>query len=151
MNVQQVCGWHAVITVCLFSTSIFAQPENDSLIGRWYTEGCQAAFDFYRDNQEYKARMIPLEKPDMVDSKNPVDSLKTRKLNGITSIYGLRYDSKGKRWANGKVYNPENGKTYSCHCSLAANGTRLFFRGYIGVSLLGGSQTWTREKCNKNQ
>jgi uncharacterized protein (DUF2147 family) len=147
-NIKACCSFFAIM---LIYSSTSAQTEGDTLIGRWYTEGCQAAFDFYRDNQEYKARMVPLAKPDLVDSKNPVDSLKTRKLNGMTSIYGLTYDSKGKRWANGKVYNPENGKTYSCHCSLDASGTKLLFRGYIGVSLLGGNQTWTRERCNKNQ
>ena len=131
------------------SSSIIAQTGGDSIIGQWYTEGCTAIFDFYRCNQEYKARMIPLKKPDMVDSHNPIDSLKKRRLNGITGVYGLEYDPKKKRWVNGKVYNPQNGKTYSCYCSLAAGGTRLYFRGYLGVSLLGGSQIWKREKCKK--
>jgi uncharacterized protein (DUF2147 family) len=105
-------------------------------------------FEFYRCNQEYKARMIPLEKPDLADSHNPVDSLKTRKLKGITAVSGLHYDSRKKRWANGKIYNPDDGRTYSCYCSLSPDGT-LFFRGYIGIGMLGGSQKWTREMCTK--
>jgi uncharacterized protein (DUF2147 family) len=135
------------MAVLFLSSCAVAQTAGDSIIGQWYTEGCQAMFDFYRCNQEYVARMYPLEKPDLADSNNLVDSLKTRKLNGITTVYGLTYDAKGKRWVNGKVYNPENGKTYSCHCSLTAGGTRLLFRGYIGISLLGGTQTWTRKRC----
>ena len=150
MNVQQLRRLYAAIAVCLYSAGIFALPVNDSIIGQWYTEGCTAIFDFYRCDQEYKARMIPLKKPDMIDSNNPVDSLKSRRLHGITAVYGLTYDSKKKQWGNGKVYNPENGKTYSCNCVLTKEGT-LRFRGFLGVSLLGGSQTWTRERCKKEQ
>ena len=149
MNEQHIRIWHAATTICLYSTGIFAQPINDSILGQWYTEGCKAVFDFYRCDQEYKARLIPLKKPDMLDSNNPIDSLKKRRLNGATTVYGLEYDFKKKRWVNGKVYNPQNGKTYSCYCSLAAGGTQLLFRGYLGVSLLGGSQIWKREECKK--
>jgi uncharacterized protein (DUF2147 family) len=125
---------------------ISAQGTGDSILGKWYTEKCRALFDFYRCGREYKARMIPLERPDMVDSKNPVDSLRSRRLNGMTAVYGLTYDPAKKRWENGKVYDPEDGRTYSCYCRLDPDGSTLVFRGYIGVGFLGGSQKWTREK-----
>ena len=67
------------------------------------------------------------------------------------TVYGLTYDAKKKRWVNGKVYNPQDGRTYSCWCALKKQGTRLYFRGFIGMNLLGGSQTWTREKCGKGK
>ncbi|OGJ89787.1 MAG: hypothetical protein A2268_07340 [Candidatus Raymondbacteria bacterium RifOxyA12_full_50_37] len=141
-----------ILRLVLFCFScVCAQSEGDSILGQWYTEKCQAAFHFYCSGQEYKAKMVPLEKPDMVDTKNPVDSLKTRKLNGTTTIYGLVYNSKKKQWENGKVYNPEDGRTYSCYCFLKKGGTQLFFKGYLGVSVLGGSQIWTREKCTKGR
>jgi len=122
---------------------IYAESDADGVLGTWYTEKCQARFEFYRIGDEYCARIHPLEKPEMLDENNPVDSLKNRKLKGNTTIFGLRYEEKETRWKGGKVYNPENGKTYGCVCRLK-NG-KLHFRGFLGVSLLGGSQVWTRE------
>jgi|WetSurMetagenome_2_1015567.scaffolds.fasta_scaffold00108_20 uncharacterized protein (DUF2147 family) len=139
----------ALACIAAFSARAGAQAEGDSVLGRWYTEKCRAAFDFFRCGLEYKARMIALERPDMVDSRNPADSLKTRKIDGIVAIYGLHYDPGKRRWTNGKVYNPEDGRTYSCCCWLAPDGIHLFFRGYLGIGILGGSQTWTRERCDK--
>lgn len=136
-----------IVIISLYS-QVFSQTDSDKINGRWYTEQCKAAFDFFRCGQEYRARLIPFQKPDLIDLKNPVDSLKNRRLGGAVTIYGLLYDTEQQRWKNGKVYNPENGKTYSCICVIAADGT-LHFRGFIGVSLLGESQVWTRETCNK--
>ncbi len=149
MNQRRGRGWLVILVVGLFSACIFAQPANDGIIGKWWVEGKTAQFDFYRIENEYRAVLIPLARPDMVDTNNPVDSLKNRKLSGAALIYGLIYDEKRKRWDGGKVYNPENGKTYSCHCMLTAASSKLLFRGYLGVSVLGQTQTWTRVAGNK--
>jgi uncharacterized protein (DUF2147 family) len=144
MNERYGNVWHTVMVIGLLSASLFAQSEGDSIVGKWYVEDKTAIFDFYRTGNHYRAKLIPLAKPDMVDTNNSVDSLKNRPLSGATLIYDLVYDTKKKRWDGGRVYNPENGKTYLCHCSLAAGGTQLLFRGYLGVSILGQTQTWTR-------
>lgn len=142
-----VNGRSILTFVVLSYFCIFAQGTGDSIIGQWYTEGCQAIFDFYRVGEEYQAKLYPLDSLEVLDVHNPVDSLKTRSIRGLTTLSGLTYNPKKKRWVNGKIYNPEDGRTYSCYCSFRKGGTRLYFRGYIGVSILGGSQTWTREKC----
>jgi uncharacterized protein (DUF2147 family) len=149
MNVKKACIRYAVILGCLFSTGIFAEPLNDSIIGKWYVEDKTAIFDFYRTGNEYRARLIPLAQPGLVDANNSVDSLKSRKLSGATIIYGLSYNTKKNRWDGGMVYNPENGKTYFCHCMLSSAGAQLLFRGYLGVSILGQTQTWTRVTCGR--
>lgn len=151
MSSRNYTHCYTMILFLFCFTCVLAQDEGDSILGQWYTEGCQALFDFYRCGQEYKAKLYPLDNPEMVDSNNPVDSLKNRTLKGAITIYSLHYDSKKQRWNNGKVYNPEDGKTYSCYCSLRKRGMQLYFREFIGVSILGGSQIWTREKCTKNQ
>jgi uncharacterized protein (DUF2147 family) len=144
MNAPRGCRLYAVMAVCLFFTSISAQPVNDSIIGKWCLEDKTCIFDFYRTGNEYRARLVPLAKPDIVDTHNPVDSLRNRRLSGATLVYSLVYDAKKNRWDGGRVYNPENGKTYMCHCTLAAGGTKLLFRGYLGISILGETRTWTR-------
>lgn len=57
-------------------------------------------------------------------------------------LTGFRFDGDDE-WKDGDIYDPESGKTYSCYLSLKDNNT-LKVRGYIGVSLFGRSETWTR-------
>ena len=61
---------------------------------------------------------------------------------GMVIVSGLK--SKEKQWSNGKILDPENGKTYSCAIRTLENGKRLHVRGYTGLPLLGRSQTWER-------
>jgi uncharacterized protein (DUF2147 family) len=61
---------------------------------------------------------------------------------GMTILTGLM--KKEEQWGNGEILDPQNGKTYNCSAKLAANGKKLDVRGYIGLPLLGRSQTWER-------
>ncbi|MFZ5907440.1 MAG: DUF2147 domain-containing protein [Nitrospirota bacterium] len=47
------------------------------------------------------------------------------------------------QWEGGKIYDPQNGKTYSCKIKL--EGQKLRVRGFIGFSLLGRTAVWTRK------
>ena len=47
--------------------------------------------------------------------------------------------------ARGDILDPDNGTVYRCKARLAEGGKKLVVRGYIGISLIGRSQTWTRE------
>jgi uncharacterized protein (DUF2147 family) len=47
-------------------------------------------------------------------------------------------------WEEGNIYDPKNGNTYSSTMRLI-NGNSLEVRGYIGVSLIGRTDTWTRQ------
>lgn len=51
----------------------------------------------------------------------------------------------GKEWSGGKILDPNNGKVYKATMKL--NGVdKLDVRAYIGLSLIGRSQTWQRVK-----
>ena len=49
-------------------------------------------------------------------------------------------------WDGGNILDPENGKVYSAKMSLDESGQKLTVRGFIGISLIGRSQTWIREQ-----
>lgn len=63
---------------------------------------------------------------------------------GMSIISGLKADKENKQWGKGEILDPANGKTYNCNARLTENGTKLNVRGYIGMPLLGRSQTWVR-------
>jgi uncharacterized protein (DUF2147 family) len=71
------------------------------------------------------------------------DARKDQPILGMTIISGLKKD--GDTWDGGQILDPENGKLYKCKMHLEDGGQKLVVRGYIGVSLLGRSQTWIRQ------
>jgi uncharacterized protein (DUF2147 family) len=72
------------------------------------------------------------------------DSRKDQLIKGMTIINGMKQDGDG--WDGGQILDPENGKLYKCKMHLDEDGQKLVVRGYIGVSLLGRSQTWVRQQ-----
>ena len=44
----------------------------------------------------------------------------------------------------GEILDPNNGKVYKSKLKLVDNGAKLDVRGYIGVPMLGRTQTWIR-------
>jgi len=82
--------------------------------------------------------------PPRLDDKNPDPDLRNRPIEGMTIMSGFQYAGDG-RWTGGKIYDPNSGKTYKATVTLVDNDT-LKLRGYIGVSLFGRTDTWTRDE-----
>jgi uncharacterized protein (DUF2147 family) len=62
---------------------------------------------------------------------------------GMTIITNMHRD--GDVWDGGEILDPDEGKTYRCKMRVADDGN-LEVRGFIGISLLGRTQIWEREK-----
>jgi uncharacterized protein (DUF2147 family) len=69
---------------------------------------------------------------------------KDQPVLGMTIINGLKKDDDS--WSGGTVLDPHNGKTYKAKITMKDDGKKLEMRGYIGMPLLGRSQTWVREQ-----
>lgn len=78
----------------------------------------------------------------LVDLKNPDPALRARPLLGLTVLSGLRPTDEGT-WEDGKIYNPDDGKSYQALMSLDDNGT-MRVRAYVVLPLLGKTLIWTR-------
>lgn len=72
------------------------------------------------------------------------DERKDKPIIGMTILWGLKKD--GDAWTGGEILDPKNGKTYRCKMTLSADGKSLDVRGYIGISLIGRTQTWLRQE-----
>ncbi|MGI4941974.1 MAG: DUF2147 domain-containing protein [Janthinobacterium lividum] len=70
------------------------------------------------------------------------DDRKNKPLIGLDIMRGLKRD--GDVWDGGTILDPETGSTYKSSVRLDEGGQKLVVRGYLGVSLLGRSQTWIR-------
>ena len=71
-------------------------------------------------------------------------AFKNKPMIGMVNMWGIKKD--GDVWDGGKILNPADGKTYKVRLSLTDNGQKLDVRGYIGVPLMGQSQTWERQQ-----
>ena len=85
----------------------------------------------------------PADHPDPVCVKCEGD-LKDQPVLGLRIMWDFRKD--GERWSGGRILDPDNGKTYRCNLSLADGGKKLDVRGFIGIALIGRTQTWIREE-----
>ena len=50
----------------------------------------------------------------------------------------------GREFDGGDILDPESGYIYKCRFVLSSDGEKLFLRGYLGMSIFGRTQTWTR-------
>ncbi|MBT3505639.1 MAG: DUF2147 domain-containing protein [Piscirickettsiaceae bacterium] len=77
---------------------------------------------------------------DRKDHHNP--ELRERSLLNVIVLGDFKYVG-NLQWQDGWVYDPNNGKTYRCKMQLIDRKT-LEIRGYIGISLFGRTETWTK-------
>lgn len=70
------------------------------------------------------------------------DDRKGQPIIGLVIMRNLRRE--GDEYVGGTILDPDTGKVYGCKFHLANGGHQLIMRGYLGISLLGSSQTWHR-------
>jgi uncharacterized protein (DUF2147 family) len=138
-----------IIAVLLFAPFSFA---NDSPVGLWKTiddktNKPRSIVRIVEENGEFKGLvekgLVEGESADRVcDKCDP--PRKGQKILGMTFMWGLKKD--GNEFKGGEILDPDNGKIYKCKMKLVDGGKKLDVRGYIGISLIGRTQTWLREE-----
>ena len=135
--------WLMVMTLLLPSSSL-ALSAND-IVGVWITPGAKSNVQISSSGGSYSGKIIWLKEPNRdgkpkTDVNNTDASKRGRKLMGLSLLSGFTF--KGDHW-EGQIYNPEDGKTYSC--VLYLKGRNLEVRGYVMNPAFGKSQTWTKK------
>jgi uncharacterized protein (DUF2147 family) len=120
----------------------------DAFTGTWQTPKAKVKI-FKATNGKYYGNIVALNEPNDANGKpkkdihNPDPKLRDRGLIGLQILRGFKYDGNNV-WEDGRIYNPEDGKDYSCKITLKDGGKTLEVRGYIGISLIGKTQIWKR-------
>ena len=73
------------------------------------------------------------------------DVRKGQPLVGMTILSGFKREGDTLVWSGGEILDPDTGKVYKSKATLTDQGRKLDVRGYIGLPLLGRTQTWLRE------
>ena len=134
-----------LITSAFLMTGLFAFEPND-ILGDWYlpedSDGRISVARFYKDGDVYNAYGYAYKDPThtpALDENNPDKALRTLPMTGLVVVWNLKADKNG--WKDGKIYNPENGKTYNIKASLDNNGNTLKLKVQVPF---GPTKEWTR-------
>jgi len=113
------------------------------ILGNWLTGKHDGIIQIRRTREGlYQGQIVGGNDRQRLDLHNPDPALRQRQLLGQVILQDMQYDG-GGRWSGGTIYDPDSGHTYRCRLELRG-ADRLHVRGFLGVSLLGRSQTWTR-------
>ena len=140
----------ALIGILLCTVSFASANTNpDDIVGLWLNSNGQGRIQVYKEGNKYFGKIVWLKEPNgpkgnpKLDANNPDPALKTKPLLGAIVLRNFVYDD--REWSSGRIYDPQNGKDYKCYMKLKDANT-LSVRGYIGISLLGRTEVWTRVK-----
>jgi len=147
-----------ILIVCLMFLPMLntnaQEVKSDDILGIWLNEDKDAHVNIYLENDKYYGKIVWLDEPideetgkPKLDDENNDESLRDRPVMGLLLLRDFEFDGDDE-WENGKVYDPKNGKDYSCYMEFPDEDdkNKLKVRGYIGFSLLGRTTYWTRVK-----
>ena len=132
----------------LLAATVSAAPDVADIQGRWLSGDGDGWIDIRIEDETLNGYIagspndVP-GNPSRLDVENPDAALRTRELDGLKFMQGFRYVEKSNRWTGGTIYDPNSGKTYKGTLTLVDHNS-LKLRGYIGVSLFGRNEVWSR-------
>jgi uncharacterized protein (DUF2147 family) len=126
----------------------YAQNAN-AIVGKWLNQSGEGQIQIYKKGDKFCGKIAWMKVPNeangqpKLDVSNPDEALRRRPKLGLELLKDFAFDGDDV-YENGTIYDPKSGKTYKCKMTL--NGDELKVRGFVGVSLLGRTEKWTRVK-----
>lgn len=136
----------------LFTHRAALALESDTPVGRWQT---------YDDHTNAPRGMIRIyekggklfghieraaeEKNDRDVCSVCTDDRHDQPIDGLVIIRNMeRSAAQPLEWSGGDILDPDTGKLYRFRMRVEDHGAKLVVRGFLGLSLIGRSQTWMR-------
>ncbi len=123
-----------------------AQVNENSVLGKWMATDKSVMVEISKNKQNYSAKIIWFDdrlgsgKPmhSRHDTANPNPALRNRKILGMDVLTGMIFNSKEKRWENGKIYDAYHGRTWDSSAEILPDG-KLKVRGFWKLEWIGKS------------
>lgn len=137
-----------LLALYLALTPLAAMAQNTSPLGTWQSideDGAKKAVVRITQDQngDLRGTIIKLnQKPGAICVKCKGDK-KDKPIEGMSIIWALKKVGDNK-WGEGTILDPAKGEVYSLKAELIEKGQKLKLRGFMGVSLLGRTQVWSR-------
>jgi uncharacterized protein (DUF2147 family) len=117
-----------------------AKASRNSPVGEWLVEDGKSQIRIEECGANLCGFVSVGKKPNEKDRKNPNPSLRGRSVIGMPVLINMK--PHGNRW-DGRIYNAENGKTYTGNIRLK-NASTLRVEGCAFGGLFCGGQNWSR-------
>ncbi|MDR6845869.1 DUF2147 domain-containing protein [Flavobacterium granuli] len=138
-----------VFSLVVFFAMIF-NVQGQTVLGKWKTIDdetgeTKSIVEVYEKSGKVYGKVVEIlradHKKDVCSKCEGAD--KNKPILGMVIINGLKKD--GSEYNGGTILDPENGKKYKCYITLESP-DKLKLRGYIGLSIMGRTQYWSRVK-----
>jgi uncharacterized protein (DUF2147 family) len=110
----------------------------------------QSIFELYEEQGKLNGKIVKVfpklgEKYDPICRECPGAQKNQPKIGLVFFHSFVRSKDKPRKWIDGKLLNPENGKTYGAEVELSPDGSQLSVYGYIRILFkIGGTNVWVR-------
>jgi uncharacterized protein (DUF2147 family) len=160
MSPRRIVATAVTLVACAVSAPAISSPQfpptedaeglavkypPESILGEWLTQKEEnrpsARVKFVHAQDGTYTGILSWSPDPRKDVHNKDPKLRDRSVVGIPLIWHLRYDD--GEYVDGYVYNPEDGGTYRMKVEVLSN-VALKVRGYLGISLFGQNQLWSR-------
>jgi uncharacterized protein (DUF2147 family) len=128
---------------------IISQSSWSQIVGKWKTiddetNQPKSIVEIWKSSDGmYYGKIMKLfdetKKDNVCNKCDPKDPRYKQKIVGLKIIMGMKKTAENE-WSGGTILDPNNGKVYKC--KLYREGKNLMVRGFIGVSVIGRTQTW---------
>jgi uncharacterized protein (DUF2147 family) len=136
-----------VFGLVVFFAMIF-NAQSQTVLGKWKTVDdetgqAKSIVEVYEKGGKVYGKVVEIlraeHKKDICTKCEGAD--KNKPILGMIIINGLEKDD--AEYNGGTILDPQNGKKYKCYITLESP-DKLKLRGYIGLSIMGRTQYWTR-------
>ena len=144
---------NAVLGLVLAGAAFAAAAQSTSPAGAWKTiddatKKEKSVVRIVDNGGVYSGRIEKLLESTMAPDavcKECTDDRKDKPVVGLLIVRNMKQSADDKSvFEGGDILDPANGKVYKAKMKLIDNGARLEVRGFVGISLLGRTQTWIR-------
>ena len=142
------------ILLSLFASTHFTKksifiPPSDQICGKWESSEKNLIIHVYKEDNKFISKILWFNANDgrpmssWTDRNNPDETLRNRKIVGMSVLTDLIYKANTNSWENGVIYDAKHGRDWDASAYINNEGM-LKVKGYWHFKFIGKTLTFKR-------